>query len=159
MNEQCRDYFEGCKVRLGKGLEYPIYVEDEKKKVILSVVLKDEMISKPMKRMVIKQVAQSLENMIDSKDLYDYDEVLLWYGAFHYYCGRTTISVSSFVDDLVKNWGRFSDKLRYLIQRDLEGIFEQDDTDRAEGRGVCKLGHDCDRLSWERVRKLYKVGD
>ena len=67
--------------------------------------------------------------------------------------------VDSFVDDLVRNWDSFGNNLKYLIQRDLEKNFAQDDIDRREGRGVCRLGHDCDRLSWERVRKLYFVGD
>ena len=39
-----------------------------------------------------------------------YDDVILWHGAFNYYCGRSTMAVDSFIDDLVKNWPNLSEK-------------------------------------------------
>ena len=80
-----------------------------------------------------------------------FDDVILWHGAFNYYCGRATIAVSAFIDDLIKNWPRLSEKARYLIERDLEREFAQDDEDRRHNR----LGHDCDRKEWEKVRRLW----
>ena len=157
MKKGMRDNFDGCKVRKGKGIQYPIFVEDTSEKVILSIIINDEHITKKLKKRIITDVGKCLKEVVEGSS--SFDEVLLWHGAFCYYCGRTTISVDSFVDDLVRNWDSFGNNLKYLIQRDLEKNFAQDDIDRREGRGVCRLGHDCDRLSWERVRKLYNVVD
>jgi len=84
-----------------------------------------------------------------------FDDVILWHGAFNYYCGRATIAVSAFIDDLIKNWPRLSEKARYLIERDLERAFLEDDDLRANGASYNRLGHDCDRKEWEKVRRLW----
>jgi len=84
-----------------------------------------------------------------------FDDVILWHGAFNYYCGRATIAVSAFIDDLIKNWPRLSEKARYLIKRDLEREFAQDDEDRRTRSRHNRLGHDCDRKEWEKVRRLW----
>ena len=84
-----------------------------------------------------------------------FDDVILWHGAFNYYCGRATIAVSAFIDDLIKNWPKLSPKLRYLIERDLERAFLEDDDLRANGASYKRLGHDCDRKEWEKVRRLW----
>ena len=83
------------------------------------------------------------------------DDVILWHGAFSYYCGRATIAVSAFISDLIKNWPHLSPKLRYLIERDLERAFLEDDDLRANGASYKRLGHDCDRKEWEKVRRLW----
>lgn len=88
-------------------------------------------------------------------------EVFIVMGALRYYMGRMTISVSSFTEWLVWNWPKFSDNLKFLIQRDLEEEFVRDDKDRQEQEGKANplgfaLGWDCDRKSWEQVRKLWK---
>ena len=85
----------------------------------------------------------------------DFDDVILWHGAFSYYCGRATIAVSAFISDLIKNWPRLSKKVRYLIERDLERAFLEDDDLRANGASYKRLGHDCDRQEWGKVRRLW----
>jgi hypothetical protein len=84
-----------------------------------------------------------------------FDDVILWHGAFNYYCGRATIAVSAFIDDLIKNWPKLSEKARHLIKRDLEREFAQDDEDRRTRSRHNRLGHDCDRKEWEKVRRLW----
>ena len=84
-----------------------------------------------------------------------YDDVILWHGAFNYYCGRSTMAVDSFIDDLVKNWPNLSEKTQFLIKRDLERDFIQDDEDRRIKSRHNRLGHDCDRKNWEKVRALW----
>jgi len=85
----------------------------------------------------------------------DFDDVILWHGAFSYYCGRATIAVSAFISDLIKNWPRLSKKARSLIERDLERAFLEDDDLRANGASYKRLGHDCDRQEWGKVRRLW----
>ena len=85
----------------------------------------------------------------------DFDDLILWHGAFNYYCGRATIAVSAFIDDLIKNWPKLSEKTRSLINRDLEREFAQDDEDRRTQSRHKRLGHDCDRKEWEKVRRLW----
>ena len=84
-----------------------------------------------------------------------FDDVILWHGAFSYYCGRATIAVSAFIDDLIKNWPILSPKVKHLIARDLERAFLEDDDLRAKGASYKRLGHDCDRQEWEKVRRLW----
>lgn len=84
---------------------------------------------------------------------------LVWMGAFSYWCGRMTIAVGSFVDVLVAEWPNIPENARIFIQRDLERAFADDDKDRAENSNYKRLGHDCDRKEWERVRALYKTGE
>ncbi len=91
----------------------------------------------------------------DLMQMLGFDDVILWHGAFSYYCGRATIAVSAFIDDLIKNWPRLSEKARYLIKRDLEREFAQDDEDRRTRSRHNRLGHDCDRKEWEKVRRLW----
>ena len=91
----------------------------------------------------------------DLSGLLGFDDVILWHGAFSYYCGRATIAVSAFISDLIKNWPRLSEKARYLIERDLEREFAQDDEDRRTRSRHNRLGHDCDRKEWEKVRRLW----
>jgi hypothetical protein len=50
-------------------------------------------------------------------------------------------------DWLEENWPLFSQKAVDLIQRHVEEAFEM---------GGAALGADCDRLEWERVRKLWR---
>lgn len=85
----------------------------------------------------------------------DFDDVILWHGAFSYYCGRATIAVSAFISDLIKNWPRLSKKVRSLIERDLERAFLEDDDLRENGASYKRLGHDVDRQEWGKVRQLW----
>jgi hypothetical protein len=98
---------------------------------------------------------QPLGVVSDLNNELGFDDVILWHGAFSYYCGRATIAVSAFIDDLIKNWPKLSPKVRYLIERDLEREFAQDDEDRITQSRHKRLGHDCDRKEWEKVRRLW----
>lgn len=79
----------------------------------------------------------------------------LWYGAFSYYCGRMTIAVSTFTELLVQEWPNLSARTKFFIQRDLEAAFIQDDEDRRISNRCKRLGDNCDRKQWEKVRDLY----
>lgn len=95
---------------------------------------------------------QALSNILNAiKQNQSLDDVILWYGAFNYYCGRATYAVGVFVESLIKAWPSLSDKTRFLIERDLEKAF----TDCSNGFN--RLGHDCDRAEWRKVRALYKA--
>jgi hypothetical protein len=80
----------------------------------------------------------------------------IWIGAFRYYCGRMTIQVSFFCDTLIKEWDKLPKRAKSVIKRDLDESFVSDDEDRARGANYYRLGHDCDRQSWEKVRALWK---
>ena len=81
---------------------------------------------------------------------------LMVVSAFRYCLGSSTYVVNACADWLVSIWPLLSQKNREIIQRDLEEAFEQDDRDRAAGDGYKRLGWDCDRTDWERVRKLWQ---
>lgn len=79
----------------------------------------------------------------------------LWIGAFRYYCGRETISVHAFCDDLIKEYGNIPDQAKGVIKRDLIRAFEDDDRDRKKNREVKTLGHDMDRAKWLEVLGVF----
>lgn len=84
-----------------------------------------------------------------------FDDVIVWHGAFNYYLGRSTTAVSAFVDDLIANWQKISHSARALIERDLNKAFLDDDEHREKGYQNKRLGHDCDRASWQKVKDLW----
>lgn len=79
---------------------------------------------------------------------------LVWIGAFRYYCGRMTIAVHTFTEVLLANWGSIPENAKYVIKRDLEEAFKYDDKDREQDSVYKRLGHDCDREAWEKVRNF-----
>ncbi len=79
----------------------------------------------------------------------------LWHGAFSYWCGRKTIAVNTFTELLIQEWPNLSGRTKFFIQRDLEQDFLEDDEDRMTDNCCKRLGHDCDRKQWEKVRALY----
>ena len=83
------------------------------------------------------------------------DEVAIW--AFRYCLGRMTYVTSDCQQWLTSNWATLSDHAKNIIKRDLEEAFVRDDESRRDCREHSwhALGHDCDRKSWELVRKLY----
>ncbi len=66
--------------------------------------------------------------------------------AVDYCLGRQTYITGMCADWLEENWPLFSQKAVDLIQRNVEEAF---------AKGGAALGADCDRLEWERVRKLW----
>lgn len=81
----------------------------------------------------------------------------LWIGAFRYYCGRETIAVHSFCNDLVNEYENIPEQAKSVIKRDLIRAFDDDDRDRAKNREVKTLGHDMDRAKWLEVLLFFKA--
>lgn len=88
------------------------------------------------------------------------DELTLWTGVVRYYLGRMSYAVSSACEMLCAEWPKLSPETRWMIQRDIEEAFGSDDKARARGEiAWLPLGHDCDRRSWETVRRLWEQPD
>lgn len=93
-----------------------------------------------------------------SKVTLDLDDArMIVIAAFRYYLGRMTISVWAFGQWLEKQWDKLDEGTRQIIARELEEAFERDDEQRANGEKFHRLGHDCDRATWSRIRALYRV--
>lgn len=84
-----------------------------------------------------------------------YDTSTVWIGAFRYYCGRMTYAVSDFCAALIREWPTLPDHAKQIIQRGLEEEFRLDDAARAGAHNSRRLGDDCDREQWDRVRSLW----
>lgn len=82
------------------------------------------------------------------------DKSMLWIGAFRYYCGRMTISVSSFCLMLKQHWHKIPYRAQVVIKRDLNEAIVDDDRDRELGSSSLRLGHDCDRQAWLSVNEF-----
>lgn len=76
--------------------------------------------------------------------------------AFRYCLGRRTYAAGICADWLIEQWPNFNEKTKYLIRRELNAGFVQDDLARDRGDDYLPLGRDCDRAEWERVRGLWK---
>lgn len=81
---------------------------------------------------------------------------LMAMAAVRYCLGRRTYIVSDCKEWLINTWPIMPEDIKATIQRDIEEAFKRDDEDRENGREHKTLGHDCDRRSWENVRKLWK---
>lgn len=84
---------------------------------------------------------------------------LMAVAAVRYCLGRMTYIVSDCADWLIEQWPNIGIRAQHVIRRDIEEAFARDDEDRAEGREHKTLGHDCDRISWHNVRKLWAATD
>lgn len=81
---------------------------------------------------------------------------VLWSGAVRYYLGRMSAGVGVFCEMLAAIWPILPEDTRAIIERDIEEEFRMDDLKRARGETkFLPLGMDCDRESWERVRRLW----
>ena len=81
----------------------------------------------------------------------------VWMGATRYFMGRRSASVSEFCTELRAAWRFLDDETRALIERDVEEEFERDDSWRTLHQDKpWPLGDNCDRESWEGVRRLWK---
>jgi hypothetical protein len=86
---------------------------------------------------------------------------LIAIAAFRYYLGQQTIAVQGFCRWLQAAWRELDGGTKAIIERELEKEFSRDDEARglppkAEYRHL-RLGHDCDRAAWSRVRALYRT--
>jgi len=86
------------------------------------------------------------------------DELVFW--SFRYFVGRMTISTCVFAQDLARAWPDLGVNTKKQIRDELERAFEEDDALQKEfpnkGMGYRRLGWDCDRAAWEKVREAYK---
>ena len=86
-------------------------------------------------------------------------QTTLWLGSLRYYIGRRTAGVSDFTSLLIQEWPNLSKETQDFIKRDLEREFYKDDQDRELfpqiGSKIWRLGDDCDRSQWEKVRRLW----
>ena len=80
---------------------------------------------------------------------------LMIVAAVRYCLGRRSYIVSDCADWIIANWESWPDHIQNIIQRDVEESFVRDDEARL-GNGYKRLGDDCDRAEWERVRNLWK---
>ena len=66
-----------------------------------------------------------------------FDAVEMLICTTRYYIGRSTISASTWADDLARHWASLPEGARIVIKRDLENAF------------------DCDHVMWEKVRAAW----
>ncbi len=78
--------------------------------------------------------------------------------AVRYCLDRRTYIVPDCQEWLYEIWDKLPEKAKAIIRCDIEGAFRRDDEDRANGKDyrARALGSDCDRRSWEKVRKLWR---
>jgi hypothetical protein len=77
-------------------------------------------------------------------------------GMFRYALGRMTYVVDLTSKWLVAHWQEIDRGTQAIIERELEKAFAIDDEDRQHGNTrLSRLGHDCDRASWQLVRNLW----
>lgn len=108
---------------------------------------------------LLEEAATELESAHHCLRNFDLGDLII--PAVRYYLGRMTISTHFFCADLIKSWPEIPDGIKSTIIRDIEEAFERDDRSRQISNvkgysGPFPLGDDCDRASWEQVRKLYK---
>lgn len=91
----------------------------------------------------------------------NYQQTTLWLGSLHYYIGRRTAGVSDFTSLLIQEWSNLPTETQNFIKRDLEREFDKDDRDRenfaGNGPKMWRLGDDCDRFEWDKVRRLWSI--
>lgn len=78
------------------------------------------------------------------------EKLTLFLGAFRYYLGRASYSVSDFTELLARLWDDLDNRTQQLIKEELKAAIHIDEQQRADPSqdGWCRLGHDCDRQSW-----------
>lgn len=77
--------------------------------------------------------------------------------SFRYVLGRMTYAVSMWTNWIVENWDKIPEYDQNTIIIELEEAFKRDDAERKKDLYQHKtLGHDCDRVDWEKVRALWK---
>ena len=92
---------------------------------------------------------------MNTEKLYGRDHLMV-IAAVRYCIGRMSYIVSDCADWIIANWNEWPQNTQESIKRDLEEAFELDDRERSEWRDYKKLGWDCDRKEWERVRSLWQ---
>ena len=95
---------------------------------------------------------------MENKNPWGADETMV-IAAFRYCLGRMTYIVEDCCDWLIEQWPEFGQATKDIVQRELENAFGEDDAIRANPQSQYAyqpLGHDCDRVQWERVRKLWE---
>lgn len=81
---------------------------------------------------------------------------LMAIAAFRYCLGRMTYIVGDCERWLFANWDQFPERVRTLVQREVEEEIKRDDEARERGEEYKPLGWDCDRAAWVRVASLWR---
>ena len=82
---------------------------------------------------------------------------LMAIAAVRYCLGRMSYIVSDCCDWLLEVWPTITKSAQLTIKCDIEEAISDHDADCEEGRQHKRLGMDCDREQWERVRKLWSA--
>lgn len=82
------------------------------------------------------------------------DELIFW--AFRYFMGRSSIQASAFAQDMAKAWPHLSERVRIMVQDELEKAFKQDDKDAMKRLHPALRQLGFIRDSWEKVRLRYR---
>lgn len=91
---------------------------------------------------------------IDTETAFGRNELMIT-AAVRYCLGRMSYIGGDCAEWLINLWPHISDRAKAIIQSDVEEAFAADDEARAKNEGYNPLGWDCDRRSWENVRKLW----
>ena len=87
-------------------------------------------------------------------DLLSTEELII--PATRYYIGRMTIAANMHAKCLAENWGKFSERTRSVLKRDIEEWIIDDDLSRKDGNEHHPLGMDCDREAWLSVKEAWE---
>jgi len=85
------------------------------------------------------------------------DDLIFW--SFRYFLGRRTIATCHFAECLAKVYSRLDPKIKAALKKEVLDAFAEDDRHREmqkekpERFPHYRLGHDCDRATWETLRQ------
>lgn len=88
---------------------------------------------------------------MDFEKTYGMDGLMIT-AAIRYCIGRRTYIVGECVDWILANWNDWPENVKTILQRDLEYEFDRD----AQNPDWNRLGDDCDKREWEKVRALWR---
>lgn len=84
---------------------------------------------------------------------FDIDDLIM--SSTSYYLGRQTGNVETFCRNLSASWNRLPAHVQSYVRRVVNEAFSRDDIARSLCKEHLPLGADCDRVSWELVRKCW----
>ena len=85
---------------------------------------------------------------------YGFNDLMI-VAAVRYCLGRRTYIVGACAEWMLRNWSKWPENVRQVLQRDIEEEFVRDDDARKHNERYKPLGDDCDRADWEKVRTLW----
>ena len=98
------------------------------------------------------------EELMNNYELhFDIDDLII--STTRYYLGRSTISVSCFCDQLIDAWDNLPERVKRIVERDVESEFERTSRETGVSGIPAYIGHKCDHEKWEEVRSLWSTED